>query len=846
MLGQSFRNDAAHGPDRLNIVGEVNALAKMLMLRDLEPPIAVGILGGWGSGKSFVMHLMQDEINRIRGLKLEPAKAWPAPKESDSSESSSEQVANEEKASPFVGHIYQINFNAWTYAKSNLWASLMQTIFVELSRQLTLEKRLEQAGVDPPAGGRVWRALNQMSDDERNLLLEHNLGKEYKTWQQSAEGDVDDHLWDVLRQLQGEVQSTLKEKQNALDNRQAKLTALQTELDALTAPLSPDSEAVKAKVDEAGELIAAQFKEVLGSAFEAFRTQVKRSADLGETEINLEHIKPSFSKLFELARQDRKEFMFFVIIGLFAVVAFVLAGLIQQIQLPATVVAVLSALASILPPLQKGLNRWGETVMDSYNKFQTLRAEKERQLIQEQEATRQANRAKKEKELAKRQTEITALNTEIERLRAKIGLAARYESALHFVQTRLQDGFYQEQLGLMHQVQLDLVELSDSLALSRPKQADSRLAPKEMRFRELFPRGPVRVVLYIDDLDRCPPDKVVQVLEAAQLLLKTSLFVVVLALDVRYITRALEKEYEDILVRRGDPSGLDYIEKIIQVPYRVRQLQKQAVPNYLLAQMDVAVEPKQDATTEPGGTDGPGQRPESDPTLRPSEALRPLDHSPGEDEAAVEQAMSAEVIKFSEAEYAAVRRCLERVQLTPRSAKRLINVLKLIKIFWADRREKIDRPVIQTVSLLLTLSGRYPDLMRDLFPILEQSIIEDTEQEDEESQTFLEFFQAYGDNQMKPEQIQEAFWRQEWSQLHNAVKGLLKDSNVSLRDLGLDTFNLIRSFCFVGDIGYEPGDPAARLDRLSQQENGDDANKSQSEPGPNSGPTASDPANTAE
>src|ERR1041384_5499761 len=114
----------------------------------------------------------------------------------------------------------------------------------------------------------------------------------------------------------------------------------------------------------------------------------------------------------------------------------------------------------------------------------------------------------------------------------------------------------------MQRVQRDVMEMSDSLTT---RESD----PYGEKKREMFPRGIPRVVLFVDDLDRCPPSTVVQVLEAAQLLVKTELFVVVIAMDVRYITRALETQYRGILVRRGDPSGLDYIEKIIQIPYQV-------------------------------------------------------------------------------------------------------------------------------------------------------------------------------------------------------------------------------------------------------------------------------------
>lgn len=80
-----------------------------------------------------------------------------------------------------------------------------------------------------------------------------------------------------------------------------------------------------------------------------------------------------------------------------------------------------------------------------------------------------------------------------------------------------------------------------------------------------------RIVLYIDDLDRCPPAKVLEVLQAVHLLLAHSLFVVVVAVDVRWLTGALQNEYRDLLeqtdVRSSGRAGaFDYLEKIFQLP----------------------------------------------------------------------------------------------------------------------------------------------------------------------------------------------------------------------------------------------------------------------------------------
>ncbi|MFN7713856.1 MAG: P-loop NTPase fold protein, partial [Pseudanabaenaceae cyanobacterium] len=129
---QGITNDAAEGEDQLNIRDEIEAMATVLMLRSLQPPVAVAILGSWGSGKSFGMHLMRQRVKEIREQKLTSLKAWGDP----------DLPNNTEILSPYVGHVYQISFNAWTYAKSDLWASLMQEIFYELNRQITLERQI--------------------------------------------------------------------------------------------------------------------------------------------------------------------------------------------------------------------------------------------------------------------------------------------------------------------------------------------------------------------------------------------------------------------------------------------------------------------------------------------------------------------------------------------------------------------------------------------------------------------------------------------------------------------------------------------------------------------------------
>ena len=67
-----------------------------------------------------------------------------------------------------------------------------------------------------------------------------------------------------------------------------------------------------------------------------------------------------------------------------------------------------------------------------------------------------------------------------------------------------------------------------------------------------------------------------------QLLVNKKLFIVVIAIDSRYVTLSLEEHYKVLRPDRS-PSGMDYLEKIIQLPYQVPV--GVGMENYILEQM---------------------------------------------------------------------------------------------------------------------------------------------------------------------------------------------------------------------------------------------------------------------
>lgn len=74
-----------------------------------------------------------------------------------------------------------------------------------------------------------------------------------------------------------------------------------------------------------------------------------------------------------------------------------------------------------------------------------------------------------------------------------------------------------------------------------------------------------RIVVLIDDLDRCSPGKIVTVMEAINLVMDVPGFVFVLAIDYDVLIEAIEQQYPHV-------SGHKFVEKIIQLPFRVPPL----------------------------------------------------------------------------------------------------------------------------------------------------------------------------------------------------------------------------------------------------------------------------------
>lgn len=104
----------------------------------------------------------------------------------------------------------------------------------------------------------------------------------------------------------------------------------------------------------------------------------------------------------------------------------------------------------------------------------------------------------------------------------------------------------------------------------------------------------IRLLFLIDDLDRCLPEKAVEMLESIKLFLDVEGCAFMLALDDEVVERGIIHRYRDYLFQGNAAhnapqnhhaqlpiTGIEYLEKIIQLPFRLPQPSKQEMRLFL-------------------------------------------------------------------------------------------------------------------------------------------------------------------------------------------------------------------------------------------------------------------------
>lgn len=115
------------------------------------------------------------------------------------------------------------------------------------------------------------------------------------------------------------------------------------------------------------------------------------------------------------------------------------------------------------------------------------------------------------------------------------------------------------------------------------KEEKTRTEIKNFRdeFKELLKKSKVEnVVVFIDELDRCLPDTVLEVFEAMRLFLFVEGMSFVIGADERLIQYAIKSKYKEVPGNNLD-IGKEYLEKMVQYPLYIPQLNRSEVNQYL-------------------------------------------------------------------------------------------------------------------------------------------------------------------------------------------------------------------------------------------------------------------------
>ncbi|MEU0092228.1 P-loop NTPase fold protein [Kribbella sp. NPDC006257] len=590
--------------DFVDISNEADAFAYLISSRGLVPPLAVGLFGEWGSGKSFLMAKIRHRIEQLGVLAGSTADAdltiWPT--------------------------IAHIQFNAWEYVETNLWASLLDKIFDELS----------------PA------ARQKLSDRRRADTLAKLDAKEKDV----AEAE---HQVEALRAAETSAAATVRTEEKQVDEVVRTTARLRDSLIAGELEASAGAALV--------QTVVAVGKEKLGAEVTDAVADVRRAAVATRTS-------PWLHQRFWTGKRVAAVLLAAAVVP---VVAFVmdwlsappLAGLLTSLAplIPLAALAAKAA-ATFATGQQEALAQAERKVDEQLAKVVDT--------VKESLTAAGAQLDKTREDLAAKVQEVNEAReqqAELERERERLTVG---NILVEFLEEREASDDYRSHLSLVSKVHQDLQDLADLTA----------------EFNAENPRGaggpPNRIVLYIDDLDRCPPAKVVEVLEAVHLLLSFPLFVVVVAVDTRWLTSALRAAlpaFQVVQDASGSlPDAMDYVEKIFQIPFWVEPLDDDARRRLLrgLLLPSVAAETTGDGGAE-GGTLSVGKREE--------ELVKTMltGYGAGLDLDARQLLLTADELAFIES-------LAPLIGGTPRQVKRFVNICQLLLAMAPPLSADVDDP----------------------------------------------------------------------------------------------------------------------------------------------------------
>jgi hypothetical protein len=645
----------ALGPDVLGMAADAQALARLMCLEGAAP-LAIAVLGGWGSGKSTFMERLDREVrDTVRDR---------VPKTAD--------VKNPAEAR-MIDRVVQIRFNAWQFVDANLWASLTTEFFAQLR-----------------AGG--WEGQTNASYAglvERVTRHVHNLNADLE----------------VKRKVASD---------SALKTAEARMSRDQATTEAREAGQRVIEQSA---LDDLRKLYNSQRSNLSALGLAVAGDDTTESVDAIIAALNATHsITGQITLIASMLLKDRRRLWTTLAIacgliafGLLFFLFFWFGPFSQLVAVLSWIGAVAALSRGVLPALQfvRSVTKHGAEIAHQ---------------VEEADRTATAKLLKSEIRLKDAEKKSESLEADADDASKRLALYVDPSTPTNpprLLRYVLEDDpetqALEAKLGLIGRTRR-LFQAVDAIA-----QKEREKAPAE-RDKAV----PDRIILYIDDLDRCSEEQVYNALQAIHLLLAFELFVVVVGVDITRVQAALAKVATG-LSPTAEPDKLtaQYLDKIFQIAFWLSPLATDRDGGSYAQYVRSLATPPAVAPAASGASSGdhgaalkPASRSGSE-TTAPSDEPKSDGTDPGVGTS--NRGLVTIALELPEIDFLASAAIGGLAATTPRRVKRLINSYRLVRSRLGEPSEVVigaagAPPLYPLIALMVALeTGELSDVANNFY-----------------------------------------------------------------------------------------------------------------------------------
>lgn len=532
--------------------------------------------------------------------------------------------------------IAQIHFNAWSYLDTNLFASIVAEVFEKLDEYISGNKKSDV---------RIKSIENELTD---KLSV---AGKQRELLREKKESHIKN-----IRGLRKKILDLKKDSEDKIieiksNNSQKIFEEVEKKLN------------VKSKLNDAVSQLSIKSEELGEINPDSLLTELKSGQNFIRESINL-------------ARKDRRGIGILVLLIVVAIgLSFIPTVSSLELAIPQTIAAIIAP----IPIIWKSVKGTIDLLTPVITKVNSIRDQQEKLTKEIQSKYEQEVEAAKleieikNQEVVSFQDEILALEADYNKINYLLKHNLKQHAVYSFISERSKSEEYQKYLGVVSTIRKDFEILSDLFDQSNKEG---------QKFRDHFERPLERIVLYIDDLDRCKEDQVIQVLEAVNLLMAFPLFIVVVGVDPRWVKNALIKEYHMQFSRVEDKKEMgiepieasNYLEKIFQVPFHLEEAQdesvKEMIKNLGTSSIAEVIEEEESSNTPPDKA--PKQESSKSKAVSVKDKVsKTVKEMPPKKE--------SELLSLSDIEVELLQEMSGIIGTNPRGIKRFVNVYQIVR-----------------------------------------------------------------------------------------------------------------------------------------------------------------------